>query len=111
MNSNTKPFAIAIIILTALLLTALIFFCWMDYNRSINADHVFYPLTAQVVDLNREADTVTCVDGAGRMWAFCGVEDWQINDLASLLMDNNGTVKTIYDDIIIMAHYAGIFEG
>jgi hypothetical protein len=28
-----------------------------------------------------------------------------------LLMDNNGTTETIYDDVITMTHYAGTFEG
>ena len=74
-------------------------------------EHSVYPLTVQVVELDREADVVVCVDDAGNGWEFYGVEDWQVGDFASLLMDNNGTTETIYDDVITMAHYAGIFEG
>lgn len=79
---------------------------WIDWK-----DHEVYPLTVQVVELDRNADVVMCVDGAGNGWEFYGVEDWQVGDFASLLMDNNGTTETIYDDVITMAHYAGIFEG
>ena len=74
-------------------------------------EHSVYPLTVQVVELDREGDIVTCVDGAGNGWEFYGVEDWQVGDFASLLMDDNGTPENIYDDVITMAHYAGTFEG
>ena len=73
--------------------------------------HSVYPLTVQVVELDREADVVVCVDGAGNGWEFYGVEDWQVGDFASLLMDDNGTPEAIYDDVITMTHYAGTFEG
>ena len=79
---------------------------WIDWK-----DHEVYPLTAQIVELDRNADVVVCIDGTGNSWAFYGVEDWQVGDFASLLMDNNGTTETIYDDVIIMAHYAGTFKG
>ena len=81
-------------------------------NQWINGPkHEIYPLTVQVVELDHEADVVACVDGAGNGWEFYGVEDWQIGDFASLLMDDNGTPEAIYDDVITMAHYAGTFEG
>ncbi len=79
---------------------------WIDWK-----DHEVYPLTVQVIELDREGDIVTCVDGADNFWEFYGVEDWQTGDFASLLMDDNGTPNTIYDDVITMAHYAGTFEG
>ena len=110
-DSNTKPFAIAIVVLSALLLIALIAFGWMDYNKTTEPEHSVYPLTVVVIELDREGDIVTCVDGADNFWEFYGVEDWQTGDFASLLMDDNGTPNTIYDDVIMMAHYAGIFEG
>jgi hypothetical protein len=70
-----------------------------------------YPLTVQVAELDHEADVVVCVDSAGNGWEFYGVEDWQVGDFVSLLMDDNGTPETIYDDVITMTRYAGIFEG
>ena len=69
-----------------------------------------YPLTVKVVTIDREADAVECVDGAGNVWEFFGCEDWQEGDFASLLMNDKGT-PSIYDDEIITARYAGTFEG
>ena len=69
-----------------------------------------YPLTVRVSTIDREADTVECVDGAGNVWEFFGCEDWQEGDFAALLMNDKGT-SSIYDDEIITARYAGTFEG
>lgn len=110
-DSNTKPLAIAIVVLSALLLIALIAFSWMDYNKATEPEHSVYPLTVVVIELDREGDIVTCVDGADNFWEFYGVEDWQTGDFASLLMDDNGTPNSIYDDVITMTLYAGTFEG
>ena len=69
----------------------------------------FYPLTAKVTALDKENDIVYCVDGSGFLWSFFGCEDWEVNDLASLLMNGNGT-EIIYDDEIVKTHYsANIF--
>ena len=67
-----------------------------------------YALTAKVVEVDRDADLVTVVDGAGNAWQFEGVEDWEEDDFVSLLMDDNGT-EFIYDDVILAARYAGTF--
>ena len=72
--------------------------------------HRVYAKTAIVVELDYDSDIVVCSDGAENLWAFYGIEDWQINDFVSLLMDDNGTPEMIYDDIIIEATFAGTFE-
>ena len=110
-DSNIRSFAAAIDILFVLLVIAMISFCWMDYNKAAEPDHSVYPLTVQIVELDHNADVVVCVDGIGNCWEFYGVEDWQVGDFASLLMDDNGTTETVYDDVITMACYAGNFEG
>lgn len=69
-----------------------------------------YAKTVVVIQLDTDSDIVTCVDGADNLWCFYGVEDWQTGDFASLLMDNNGTADTIYDDAIVEATYAGTFD-
>lgn len=69
-----------------------------------------YAMTTKVVELDRENDVVVCEDFNGNLWEFYGCEDWQIDDIASLLMDDNGT-PTIYDDEIVSARYNGTFEG
>lgn len=66
----------------------------------------YYPLTTVVYDMDRENDIVTVEDANGNLWEFEGCEDWEIGDICSLLMFDNGTVS-IYDDKIIIAHYNG----
>ena len=110
-DSNVRSFAAAIDILFVLLVIAMISFCWMDYNKAAEPEHSIYPLTVQVVELDHDADVVVCVDETGNCWEFYGVEDWQVGNFASLLMDDNGTTETIYDDVITMICHAGAFEG
>ena len=70
----------------------------------------YYPLTTRVVEVDEDADLVTCEDFNGNLWEFEGCEDWQEGDIASLLMNSKGTEK-IFDDEILLAHYNGTFEG
>ena len=65
-----------------------------------------YPLTAVVVEMDRENDIVTCADYSGNLWEFEGCEDWETGDVASLLMCDLGTIS-IYDDTIEMVRYGG----
>lgn len=112
-DSNTKPFAIAIVVLLiALMVFCLVcVFCLGEKPQDIGVNlgqGWYYPLTTQVVEISPSADVVACVDGAGNLWEFYGVEDWQVGDFASLLIDSKGT-PSIYDDEIMMTCYAGIF--
>ena len=65
-----------------------------------------YPLTGIVVDLNETTDTVTVETSTGNLFAFHGVEDWQIGDTAAAIMYSNGT-ETVTDDIILSVRYYG----
>ena len=67
-----------------------------------------YPRGGIVVDVDREADRVTIEDGAGLLWDLDGAEDWCIGDGAALLMWDNGTPESIYDDAIVSARYSAI---
>ena len=69
-----------------------------------------YPLTTKVVMVDYPTDVVWCKDFNGNIWEFYGCEDWAIGDIASLLMNDNGT-EIIYDDEIMSARYQGTFEG
>lgn len=64
----------------------------------------YYSLTTCVVEIDRESNIVTVEDSTGNRWQFCGVEDWEIDDCASLLMWDNGT-ESILDDEIHGARY------
>lgn len=65
-----------------------------------------YPMTAKVVEVNYDEDTVTVETFTGFLFSFEGCEDWAEGDCASLIMDDNGTEK-IFDDMIVMAQYGG----
>ena len=61
-----------------------------------------YAKTTIVTDIDRTTDTVIVTDSTGNEWAFYGIEDWQIDDVCSMLMDTAKT-ESIYDDIIVSA--------
>lgn len=71
-----------------------------------------YPLTGIVTEI--EADTITetnCVTitcANGNEFAFYAPTSdcWELEDLATCIMDSKGT-EIVYDDEIIMAQYAG----
>lgn len=101
-----KSTSIVVIVLVAALVFGL---CGVLMNQLLNPADT-YALTTKVVELDHENDVVVCEDFNGNLWEFYGCEDWQIDDIASLLMDGNGT-PTIYDDEIMSARYNGTFEG
>lgn len=72
-------------------------------------DSIQYAKTAKIVEVNRITDTVTCEDYNGNLWEFTECEDWEVGDIAALLMNNNGT-ESIYDDTIVEVRYCGAFE-
>lgn len=70
-----------------------------------------YPLTGVVTDIqsgeNPEVDlvTITCSNRNMFSW-YADAGDYEINDLASCIMDSKGT-KYVDDDEVLLAHYAG----
>lgn len=70
-----------------------------------------YPLTGIVTeveyDVEPEVDliTITCSNGNLFSW-YADTGNYEINDLASCIMDSNGT-KYVDDDEVLLAHYAG----
>lgn len=73
-----------------------------------------YPLTGIVTeikyDIEPEVDlvTITCSNGNMFSW-YADAGDYEINDLASCIMDNKGT-EYVTDDEVLLAHYAGVLE-
>lgn len=70
-----------------------------------------YPLTGIVTeiecDVEPEVDLVTITTANGNMFSwYADAGDYEINDLASCLMDSKGT-KYVTDDEVLLAHYAG----
>jgi len=69
-----------------------------------------YPLTTVVYNVSEATDTVTVVDFNGNLWQFKGVEDWQVGDICSCIMNSKGT-ELIKDDEVKKERYSGYFEG
>ena len=69
-----------------------------------------YPLTGIVTEVEHMEDTdlitMTTANGNQFSWYADAEDGWSINDLASCIMESNGT-EIVYDDEIVDAHYAG----
>ena len=68
-----------------------------------------YPMTAVVIDVSRANDKVTIKDYNGNLWQYTGVEDYEVGDVVSCIMNNKAT-ESIKDDVIIKVKYSGSFE-
>lgn len=84
---------------------------YTDEIEGISTLDNLYPLTGIVTDIqsgeNPEVDlvTITCSNGNLFSW-YADTGDYEINDLASCIMDSKGT-KYVDDDEVLLAHYAG----
>ena len=74
---------------------------WLSSRNAIKHE---YPLSGIVQEI--ENDTVIVMDGAGNEWSFNGAEDWEIGDIAAILMKDMNT-QEIYDDQIVSVRYCG----
>ncbi len=74
-----------------------------------NGNEEIYPRTMVVSEIDAGSDTVVLTDSVGFEWEFYGIEDWQVGDICSCIMDDNGT-ENIEDDIIVDAKYNGQIE-
>lgn len=66
-----------------------------------------YPKTFIVSTCDPDTNRVFLVDANDNEWVIFGVEDWMEGDIASAIMSDNGTTKTIYDDKIVELRYSG----
>lgn len=105
MKKEVNSFAVAIVILCGLLFATLIWFKYLD------AQHETYPTSMIVTKVDYENDIVTITDFEGRAYQFCGCEDWYEGDICAVIMDDNGTPETVYDDIILQTRYCGYVEN
>ena len=70
-----------------------------------------YPLTGIVTEIEYDVEpevdlvTITCSNGNMFSW-YADTGNYEINDLASCIMDSKGT-KYVDDDEVLLAHYAG----
>ena len=92
------------IICSIFLYIVLVGFTHWNYYRKSKGE--LYPQTTIVVKVYN--DVVTLQDFNGNLWEFTGAEDWQVGDICSCIMNNNGT-ENIFDDEIIKVEYDGYF--
>lgn len=96
-RKELKPMKIIAVILTVACLCGVCALC---------ADADIYAKTAIVYEIDRDADVVVVEDATGNLWEFEGVEDYEIGDFVSMVMDDNDTTS-IYDDVIVASQYSG----
>lgn len=78
-------------------------------EKNINLTEI-YSLATVVTAVDAENDVVECQDYNGNVWEFTGCDDWQVEDIASLILHNNNT-DDITDDEILSVTYSGTFES
>lgn len=66
-----------------------------------------YAKSAVVVEVDYESNVVTVKDYSNNLWMFEGCEDWLVGDLCAMVMHDNNTPTTIYDDVIVNVRYEG----
>lgn len=69
-------------------------------------DGQLYPQTCKIIEIDKSKDIVTMEDNTGHRWEFYGVEDWEINDCVSAIMNDCGTAS-ILDDKVVSVKYSG----
>ena len=75
-------------------------------SGNINGNATLYPETAIVREIDPVEDTVLVEAGNGNLFVFKGTEDWEEDDICSMLMSDNGTAN-VDDDIILDVKYSG----
>ena len=63
-----------------------------------------------VTEIDINSDIVWVEDYGSRSYGFYGVEDWEIGDYCSIIIDGKGTENT-NDDVVVSCRYHGIPNG
>lgn len=70
-----------------------------------------YPHMGEVVEVLPKANgeyEITFADGVCRSWSWIDDSgDWFPGDFVATIMDDNGTLETVYDDRVVDARYVG----
>lgn len=68
-----------------------------------------YPETFTVIATNVGADYIVLRNFTGHFYVWGNCEDWEPGDIASAIMNDNGTAD-VTDDIIVTLKYSGYTE-
>ena len=72
-----------------------------------NVDRNVYPNTAIITSVDYATDSFTVATSTNISYTLKGVEDWEVGDLASLLMYDIGGDGDITNDLVIELRYSG----
>lgn len=72
-----------------------------------NVDRNVYPNTAIIKSVDYATDNFIVSTSTGIEYTLKGVEDWEVGDLASLLMYDIGADGDITNDLVIELRYTG----
>lgn len=103
--TKTEKILASVLTVVGIFFTLTIFITGSLHNAYVNQR----PATMIVREINQESDIVTLEDGNGFLWQIQGVEDWEIGDYASCIMDTKGT-DSILDDEIKVIVYSGFYK-
>ena len=56
-----------------------------------------YAMHGYIIELDEEQDIVYFMNEQGEVWSFYGIEDWEVEQVIIIIMDDMNT-ETIYDD-------------
>lgn len=93
-------------------LSILFIFLAIPFNVSAKENAKLYPQTTVIVKY--ENNMMYCMDFNGNIWTIlCEEEysDYFVGDIISMVMCDNGTPNSIYDDIIVSYRYDGWVEN
>lgn len=64
-----------------------------------------YPATFVVDYIDYEINVTVFSDFGDNLWLWEGTNEWAVDDVATAIMDDNGTPNTNYDDVIVNLYY------
>ena len=102
---ENKLVSIGISLMIIICVVELIVMIYLTITPPPKTEH--YPLCGTVVEINRENGKVMVEDFNGNLWTFEGCEDWLEGDICAMIISDEATPDTIYDDVIIQTRYCG----
>lgn len=83
---------------------------FIDISAQATAPAKDYPQTFIVSEIDQDNDIIYLETFSGMVYTWEGSEDWEVNDIAAAIMNDNGTPDNITDDTIEVLRYTGYLE-
>lgn len=103
-NTDNTFATICVMLCLFIVLTISFFVFWTMAAFKLDC---MYATTTIVDRIDKSQDIVTLKDYNGYIYQISPVEDWEVGDIASILMDDNGTPFDKLDDKIVSVKYSG----